>query len=76
MAEGACIHGLAKVTCADCTPPVRPLYVRPRRPGNHLKTFLARYDGVCRHCGDEFEAGDPIGYIDDEIACFNCVREG
>ena len=40
------------------------------------RTFPARYDGECNECGLEFWAGDDIGYVDDEIACADCVHSG
>ena len=38
-------------------------------------TFAARYDGRCRYCEGEFEAGDQIGYVDDEINCEGCWED-
>lgn len=38
-------------------------------------TFSARYPGHCQLCGADFDEGDEIGYVDDEIACEECVLE-
>ena len=38
------------------------------------RLFFARYDGTCNECGNEFEAGERIGYdSDDEICCEDCL---
>ena len=37
-------------------------------------TFSARYPGECNGCGAEFDEGDPIGYVDDEINCEDCCE--
>lgn len=38
-------------------------------------TFSAAYDGECSECGADFLAGDEIGWVEDQIACENCVYE-
>lgn len=37
-------------------------------------TFLANWDGECTCCGDSFEQGDNIAYLDDELVCEYCWR--
>lgn len=38
--------------------------------------FVAQWDGRCRACGDEFWAGDQVGYIDGEdgVHCDGCCE--
>lgn len=38
-------------------------------------TFVARFDGECSYCSSDVLAGDAAGYVDDEFACGDCVRE-
>ena len=38
-------------------------------------TFEARYDSRCRYCEEPIEAGDQIGYVDDEINCEGCWED-
>lgn len=38
-------------------------------------TFTARFDSDCQHCGAPIAEGDEIAYIDNEIACEDCVAE-
>lgn len=35
--------------------------------------FYAKWRGWCSECGDEWEEGDEIGYVDDELCCGDCV---
>lgn len=66
-----CVHGMTKGFCAECSP-----RAQRRRPGQHRPSpFTARYGGWCKHCGDRIEEGDEVGYVDDELACEQCVRE-
>lgn len=37
------------------------------------QTFAARFVGTCKHCGGAILEGDEITYIEDEIACEQCV---
>lgn len=37
--------------------------------------FQAMYDGECDLCGDSFSEGDEIGYLDEDIACDDCMNE-
>jgi hypothetical protein len=39
------------------------------------RIFPAAYGGTCGCCGLDFDEGDPIGYLDDEICCEDCVLE-
>lgn len=40
------------------------------------KTFPARWDGECSRCNENFEAGDDIGYDDeDELVCAECFAK-
>lgn len=39
-----------------------------------MKTFAAKYPGICATCGDRFRESDLIGYdADDEISCGECL---
>lgn len=40
-----------------------------------MRTFTARFDSECAHCGGDIEEGDEIAYVDDEIACEDCVSQ-
>lgn len=40
-----------------------------------MRTFSARFDSTCDHCGGVIDEGDEIAYIDDKIACENCVND-
>lgn len=37
--------------------------------------FNARWAGTCNDCGEDFEEGDRIGYVDDVICCYDCWRD-
>lgn len=37
--------------------------------------FPARYPGECTECGDLFDEGDWIAYLDDEIVCELCYKD-
>lgn len=37
------------------------------------RTFEARYGGRCRACGEYFEEGDEVAFVDDEITCEWCL---
>lgn len=39
------------------------------------RTFTARFDSECQHCGASITEGDEIAYLDDEIACEDCVAD-
>lgn len=39
------------------------------------RTFTARFDSECEHCGGPISEGDEIAYIDDAVACEGCVAE-
>jgi DNA-directed RNA polymerase subunit RPC12/RpoP len=39
-----------------------------------IRTFTAKYAGTCSNCGADIEAGDEIGYVDDEINCESCCE--
>lgn len=41
---------------------------------DNITRFRARYDGECSDCGDYFEEGDFVGYVDDELCCGECVQ--
>lgn len=40
-----------------------------------MSLFVARFDGHCKGCGEGIEAGDYVGYIEDEVGirCAGCV---
>jgi hypothetical protein len=39
-------------------------------------TFAAQWDGECSRCGEDFDAGDSIGYDqEDELCCANCIEK-
>lgn len=38
-------------------------------------TFDASFPGVCDLCGDPFDEGEEIAYLDDEIVCKDCWEE-
>ena len=38
-----------------------------------INTFAARFDSEAEYCGHLIEAGDEVAYIDDQIACEQCV---
>ena len=38
-------------------------------------TFTARYHGECQICDGAIFPGDTAGYVDDEIACEECLTE-
>lgn len=40
-----------------------------------MSLFLARFDGHCKGCGEGIEAGDYVGYIEDEVGirCAGCI---
>lgn len=40
-----------------------------------MRTFTARFDSECQHCGSDISEGDDIAYIDDAVACEDCVAE-
>lgn len=37
------------------------------------RTFEARYSGRCTSCGEHWEEGDEIAYVDDELVCEWCL---
>ncbi|WP_435279123.1 hypothetical protein [Streptomyces sp. 1222.5] len=39
------------------------------------RTFTAQFDSDCWHCGGPICEGDDIAYVDNEIACEDCVAE-
>lgn len=38
-----------------------------------IRTFMARFDSEAEYCGHLITAGDEIAYIEDQIACEQCV---
>lgn len=36
------------------------------------RPFVAKYDGECSACGDEFEAGTPVRYRDGKLVEVEC----
>lgn len=34
--------------------------------------FDAAFDSDCAECGADIEAGDHVGYVDDEVVCESC----
>ena len=46
--------------------------VTPSRPPT---IFPAAFPGRCNNCGDHFDTDDPIGYLNNEIACEICTLE-
>lgn len=65
-----CIHEMYEAFCGVCRPPRLPRSAR-----QHTTTFVARYGGWCKYCGDRIEEGDNAGYVFDELACESCVRD-
>lgn len=43
----------------------------------NVTRFEAKFptEGGCNECGGDIEAGDNIGYVDDEINCEDCCDE-
>lgn len=41
---------------------------------DEIKWMAAQYPGNCRACGDRFEEGADIAYLDDEIVGYECCR--
>ena len=35
-------------------------------------SFEARFDSECDQCGMPIEAGDRVGWVDDEVVCGTC----
>lgn len=66
-----CKHGLLAASCFDCTP--RPRARKAVAERSHL--FSARWDTYCRQCREDIPAGDEVGWIDDEIACTDCLED-
>lgn len=70
MSEARCTRTDLLVTaCSHC----RGLDV-PEQPGPGVvgAAFTARFDGWCHRCRRSFRAGDPAGFVDDEIVCGDC----
>lgn len=40
-----------------------------------IHTFTARFESEAQYCGHLIEPGDEVAYIDDEIACEQCVMQ-
>lgn len=36
--------------------------------------FTASYPGGCSECGEDFDEGDRVGYVDDELCCDDCCQ--
>lgn len=47
--------------------------ITDRRPV--ITEFVAGFDGECAHCYGAIFDGDVIGYLEDEIACGECILE-
>lgn len=54
----------------------RPNIVNGREIGAR---FVAGYESLCAYCDGEIEAGDPAGYVDNDVHCGDCweaARDG
>lgn len=38
-------------------------------------TFTARFDGECSVCLDDVLEGEEAGWVDNEFACHDCVKD-
>lgn len=39
------------------------------------RIFPAAFPGRCGYCQLDFDEGDPVGYLEDELCCEDCVLE-
>lgn len=61
MPDDLCIHELIPQSCTICLHGLHEIYGKPYA----LYRFHAKFDGVCRDCGFEWEPGDLIWKLTD-----------
>jgi hypothetical protein len=54
---------------------LRPAATRTPRRDRSVEPFIAAWPGDCSDCGDPFDEGDDIAYVDNQIVCRDCWDE-